>query len=1233
MSSFSTILFFEIKQWFRRPSYYIYLSVIFLLAMFSMASSTGIFDAIAVSVNSATLANSPSAINGLLNSMNVFIFFLLPALMGGTIYKDFKHEMHSVLFSYPFSKSSYLIGKFFAGYAATMGILLAAALGIMIGTFLPGTNPDLIAPFQLSSYVQSFWMYLIPNTFFLGAFVFAVVTFTRSISVGFLSVLGLIIVQSIADTLLTDLDNKILSALLDPFGYNANLIYTEYWTVYEQNENPLPWEQWVIVNRMIWSLVGASIFGLVFAKFQFHQQAIQIKWPWSKKGERLTKNNFGVIGKISLPKATLSFRASDTLRRLWVMGRKDLIYIISGWPFIIIVIMALLLSLITITTGSEIYGTQTLPVTWQMLELPGTFFGLFINLLTFLYAGMVLQRDHTTGMASLLHSTPIPTWMILGSKLLALSLMQLILLTAVMAMGIGIQSFQGYYQFELDLYLYQLFGIQFIHLFIWSLFALFIHTLFKNYFVGFFVLLLVSIGLSFSSQIGLEQLIFKFNQAPPTPYSDMNGYGHYLSAYFSYKIYWLALATALYILALWIYPRGSYPSWKERYSEAKKRILAPNLAAFTLSLVIFLSLGSYIYYVDNIKYERQSSKEQEASQAEWEKTYGKFKGIPQPRITASYVEMDIYPKQRNLAVTGRYTLVNKTDVFIDSIHVDHGSLVSEFSFSEPFERVLEDTVYNYDIFALMNPLAPGDSIGFEFSIYNKANEWLRNNSPVLANGTFLNNGILPRIGYNSAGELLGNESREKFGLAPRDRMPDATDSLARMNNYISYDADWIDFETIVSTSVDQIAIAPGYLEKEWIEDDRRYFHYKMDSPILNFYSFISAQFEVEEDYWLRPNGDTVRIEVYHHPSHDFNVSRMIDGVKEALAYSTMAFSPYQHRQVRIIEFPRTSGGFAQSFANTIPYSEAIGFIAAVDEEDESGVDYPFSVSAHEVAHQWWAHQVIGANAKGATLMSESMSEYVSLKVLEKRYGEDKMRIFLKDALDRYLTLRAFEGIKERPLMYNENQQYIHYNKGSLVLYALSDYLSEERLNSAIKNYVQKVAFQEAPYTIASEFVDEIEAVTPDSLTYLIDDLFRTITLYDNRVEKAEWWMTSDSLYEVELTLQTVKYQSDEKGKRIYTNADGDSLMLEKENLRRPLQSLPLRDYIDVGIFTKNSAGKDSVLYLQKHRFEDIETTLRLTLDHEPSEVGVDPYNKLIDTQSMDNRREPVRKEVSNGEAP
>ena len=130
--------------------------------------------------------------------------------------------------------------------------------------------------------------------------------------------------------------------------------------------------------------------------------------------------------------------------------------------------------------------------------------------------------------------------------------------------------------------------------------------------------------------------------------------------------------------------------------------------------------------------------------------------------------------------------------------------------------------------------------------------------------------------------------------------------------------------------------------------------------------------------------------------------------------------------------------------------------------------------------------------------------------------------------DSYLSGRALERLNEKPLMFNENQQYIHYNKGSLVLYALSDYLYEETLNRAIQQYLNKVAYQEA-HTIAEEFVNEIAAATPDSLSYLIDDLFEP-TLYDNRVDKAEWWINQDSTYEVEFTLLAAKYQSDEKGR-------------------------------------------------------------------------------------------------------
>jgi ABC-2 type transport system permease protein len=54
------------------------------------------------------------------------------------------------------------------------------------------------------------------------------------------------------------------------------------------------------------------------------------------------------------------------------------------------------------------------------------------------------------------------------------------------------------------------------------------------------------------------------------------------------------------------------------------------------------------------------------------------------------------------------------------------------------------------------------------------------------------------------------------------------------------------------------------------------------------------------------------------------------------------------------------------------------------------VDYPFYDTAHEVAHQWWAHQVIGANVQGATMLSETLSPYSALLVLEHEYGTDRV---------------------------------------------------------------------------------------------------------------------------------------------------------------------------------------------------------------------------------------------------
>ncbi len=1218
---FYSIFSFEIRYWLRQTSFYVYAGILFALSYFVMISAAGIFESLTVSMNTITIMNSPIAINGLLNEMAIILYFFLPALIGGTIYRDYKHNMHSVLYSYPFKKWEYLLGKFMAGLTVSAFVMMAAALGIILGTITPGTNPELLGPFELMSYVQPFLYYLIPNMIFFGAMVFAIVAFTRNINVAFIVILAFFLIQIFAQNLTSDLDNKYLAALLDPYGAQANAYYTEYWTVFEQNENPLPWGEVILYNRLIWGGLGLVIFGLVYWGFSFTQQAFSFSFFKKKKGEAVTKKNFGSILTVNMPKVDMNFSFIENLKLSWQLAKVDFKYIVSGWAFIIIALIGLLISLSVILLGGEIFGTDTLPVTWQMLQLPGTFFSLFINILTFLYAGMLIHRSRGDNMDQLIHVTPTANWTILFSKFLALVLMQMALLSIIMIAGLGVQTFNGYYNYEIGQYLFDLYAISLIHVVIWGMFSIFIHSLFKNYYIGFILLLVISIGITFLGEIGIEQTVFKFNQAPGTAYSDMNGYGRSLAPYFIYKGYWLLLSIALYVLAILFFRRGLPGNFKERIQNAKEAFTPKLKLAFTISLIGFLGMGTWIYYVNNIKHEYISSKEWEKRTADFEKNYGKFRDVPQPRIVSSTINLDLYPETRDFEVAGTYILKNKTTFPIDSIHIDHNSYISVFEFDRVFELVLEDDSMNYDIYQLAEPLMPGDSVLFTFALSNEENEILENESPVRYNGTFINNTLFPRIGYQESAELSGKEARERYGLPEKSRMPAITDSAARMNNYISSDADWIDFETTISTSPEQIAIAPGYLQDEWEENGRRYFHYKMDSTIVNFYSFISADFEVVQDSW-----NDVNIEIYHHPDHTYNLGYMMDGVKKSLDYYTKNFSPYQFRQLRIIEFPRTGGSFAQSFANTVPYSEAVGFIADVDTTAEDAVNYPFSITAHEVAHQWWAHQVIGANVQGATMLSESLSEYSALKVLEKEYGVHQMRYFLKDALDSYLTGRTFESQRELPLIYNENQQYIHYNKGSLVFYALSDYIGEDNLNAALSDYIDDVAFQEPPYTTSLELLEYLKVATPDSLQYLITDMFETITLYDNRVEEASYTEVNDSTYEVNMTLQASKYRTGETGERIYKNEAGDSLSVEIEGRRRPVQSLPLNDWIEVGVFGTDSLGNETVLYLEKRKFTDILNEITITVDEKPTSIGIDPYNKLIDTISNDNRRPPSRED-------
>lgn len=1211
---FLQIFLFELKLWFKKPATYIFFCVFFLFALLLTMAIGGLLGT--ANGDSNTTINSASAIAGILNGINTDLIgsIILITIIAPAVYKDFQYNMHPLLFTKPISKFGYMFGRFSAAFLIALFVMSGSVLGHMITCQFPGIEAEKLGPFNIMNYIQPFVYFVIPNTLLVGAIFFSFVTFSRNMIAGYVGCVALILVKGVASSLLQDIDNQSLAAILEPFGEQAFNKVTKYWSPAEQNALGIPFEGVLLYNRLLWLGIGLGITILTYLRFRFSQFNEPVSFLKRRnKTEMLSLASAPLQALSDIPKAIQDFSARYSRTQIWFLAKFEFNKIVKSIFFLIIVILSILtLALITTQLGL-IYGTSTYPVTYQILGIGGSTFQFFMIILIVFYSGILVWRERDSKVEELVGTAPLKPYVSFASKFLALVMVQIVLLLVMMITGMFIQMYNGYFHLEPLQYIKELFGFKLVGLTLICAMAMAIQVLINNKYVGYFVavLVFVLIPVVFGLLEWNNQLYLFNSSGPRLPYSDMNGYGHTVFSFIIFKVYWAAFCVALVILSNLMWVRGKEKGFKNRLRIAKAAFNGKAKLAMALSLLVFVLTGGFIFYNTSILNKNTSENAQEKQQAEFEKNYKRFLKTQQPRITAANWNVDLYPQERGAKIKGFYMLKNKSDRNVDSVILNMfpAIQINSFKFEKAAASVLEDKENGFYIYKLASPLKPGDStrLDIDLEYFPKG---FKNSDPgtaIVYNGTFFNSQILPSIGYSADGELSEESSRKKYGLGKKERMARVDDLNARKNNYISGDADWITFECTLSTSPDQIALAPGYLQKEWEQDGRKYFHYKMDCKILNFYSFLSARYEVKRDKWTNPvTGKDVAIEVYYNKGHEYNLDRMINGVKKSLMYYSKNFSPYQHRQVRILEFSRIHGTFAQSFPNTIPFSEGIGFIAKVDSKDPESIDYPFYVTAHEVAHQWWAHQVIGGAVQGSTVMSETMSQYSALMVMEKEFGKQNMKKFLKYEMNNYLQGRATEGKKELPLMLCENQQYIHYNKGSVIMYALRDYIGEDTLNAALAKYIKAVAYQEPPYTNSVEFIEYLRAATPDSLKYIINDMFETITLYENKTTKCSYTKTPQGKYLVKFTVESKKMKADSVGK---------------------MKDVAIADWIDIGIFgskeTPDGKKTDTELYLQKRKIDKNKMEFEITVDEEPVKVGIDPYNKLID-RTPDNNTRPFK---------
>jgi len=1183
---------FELRYQIRSTLFSIVFAIFFLLTFASVGS-----EHVHIGGRGNVNVNSPYAILQTLSIMSVFAIFIVVAFVANIVIRDQETGFAPLLFSTRIRKRDYLIGRFLGAMTVALLLLASVPLAILVGSLMPWLDPEKVGPFVLTHYLYALFAFGLPVLLVCGASFFALATATRSMMWTYLGAVAFLVLYFTASTLLRDPAYDQVTALLDPFGIGALDLATKYWTAAERNSLLPPMHGVLLANRLIWLAFAGVMFAVAYGLFRFDSRGARLQQVPAESAEQSVMRS---APRRSAPDGVHAWSAFGVLTRFEMKS------VFKSPGFLVLLFLGVLNTFANLAYTVVQDGIEYFPVTRAVVEALQGSFTLFTMLIAIYYAGELVWRDRDRRIHEIVDACPAPSWSILLPKVIALGLVLCSTMLIAVLTGVLVQLGYGYTHLELAHYLLWFVLPETILAWQMAVLAVCVQSLVPHKAIGWAVMLLYIVCTETLASLGYEHGLYRYAYTPDVPLSDMNGMGRFWIARAWFELYWSAFATMLVVVSLLLFRRGTETRLAPRLALAWRDLRAAPAAILGVAALVWAGTGAFIYYNTNIlnDYAARTDLGSERFTAAYEKALLRYESVPQPKIVAVKLDVQLYPRQVRAETRGSYVIENRTSAPIPLLHVRWDPQLQMQALDVGPSTIEKDyKEFNYRIYRLAPALAPGERRTLRFSTLREERGF-PNRQPltrIVENGTFLNNTeIAPSLGMGREALLKDRSKRRSYGLPPDLRPPKLEDSSAVAYHYIGHDSDWVDAEIAVTTDADQTPLAPGYTVSDEVKNGRRTLVTRTEAPILQFFSIQSARYAIARDQWKGQDGAKVDLAVYYYPGHDHNIRRILGAMKASLDVFSERFGPYQFRQARILEFPAYDR-FAQSFANTIPFSEAIGFVQNFDERAaDRNIDLVTFVTAHELAHQWWAHQVIGADKQGDTMLSESFAQYSALLVMEKLYGREHIRKFLKNELDNYLRNRGVEVVEELPLARVEDQGYIHYRKGAVVMYWLKELVGEEAVDRALRRFLAAYAFKPAPYPSTTDFLALLRAEAPGH-EQAIRDLFERITLYDMKAHDAIAHKRADGRYEVRFTVE---------GKKLYADAQG------KET------EVPLDEPFDVGAFTvepgKQGYRRDSVLKLERISVKSGAQTLTLVLDQPPRLVGIDPFNERIDRNSEDN---------------
>ena len=1100
------------------------------------------------------------------------------AVAGEAAARDVVTGMHPLMYTAPVRKADYLGGRFLAALVLNALMLLAVPAGIVLGTYAWGLEAGLLGPFRPAAYLAAFGIIALPNAFVVTAIQFSFAALSRRTVASYIGGPLLLVIAYLGARFL----KPEVGQLLDPVGVISIVDYLTAWTTIEKNTRLMGLEGWVLANRLLWLGIALGTLAFTYLRFRFGHPAEGAR---RKHVTRREDAHSPTPTAISIPSVRGTFGFATRARQTLAIAWRSFGKIAASRSGLILLALVALLSVLSAEEALSQNGVPLIPRTDFVLHnlifppIPPAW--LIIPLLIVFWAGELVWREREAGISEIVDAAPVPEWVLFLGKFLGLGLLIVACLTLRMAAGLFAQAGMGHNDLQIGLYLKILFGLQLADYLFVALLALVVHVLVNQRHAGHLVAL-IACGFQLyaaGNEVGHHLLVY--GSSPGWTVTDMRGFGSSLGPWLWFKLYWAAWALLVAVVARLLWVRGREGGLRARLQTARRRFTRPTATVAAVAAGLILTLGGFIFYNTNVLNEYETAADGMERRAEYERRYGQYEGIPQPRLTGTNLHVEIYPERREVQIRGTYQLVNGSSVAIDSVHLATVPSVETtgVEFDRPAALVLADDALGHQIYSLDTPLQPGDSLqlGFEVRFDPRG---FRNDGvdyAVVANGTyFTNQDWLPAIGYQPMRELRDAGDRQVHGLAPQPAIPSLDGAQAHQ---LMYGAERIAFEAVVGTDEDQVAVAPGALRRTWTEGGRRYFHYVADAPIGNEVAFFSAGYAVHEARW-----NDVAIQIYHHPGHTANLEHMVRSVQVSLSHFTEQFGPYPYSWIRLIERPGHGSGL-HADSGMISYGE--GFSLWNPAADPRDLDLVFAIVAHEVGHQFQPRVAV---VEGGGVLSESFAWYAALGAVREGYGGDHLGRLLDwmHQPDPHAPVRAAV-----PLL-RANNDYLNYRRGPFALYALSEFVGADKVNAAFRRLREGYASAAGPGATTLDLYRELQAEMPESFQYLVHDLFAANTLWELETEQATAVETEAGVWQVTLAVGARKVVVDEAG-------------VETE--------VPMDDWVEIGVF---GAAGDEPIYAQKHRIRSGQQMITVTVPQRPARAGIDPFNLLIDLETGEN---------------